>query len=80
MIIPEMDVLQMKELIETAIREFKKQMHGCDLAFQKLLKSLDTFVQNFDRYYEKFLVEGKDPMMFFFEFIEDVKKQYEDTD
>lgn len=33
MIIPEIDVLQMKELIEKAIKEFKKQVNGCDIAF-----------------------------------------------
>ena len=80
MIVPEIDVAQMKDLVEGAIKQFRGQINGCDAAFAKLLGSLDVFIQKFDKYYEKFLVEGKDPMVFFFEFIEDVKAQYEGID
>jgi hypothetical protein len=51
---PEFDVSKIRELIEQAIREFSKSLPGCDLAFRKLLQSLDTFTNNFDSYYENF--------------------------
>ncbi len=50
--IPEFDVSQLREVIQKAIEEFKKTVPGCDEAFSKLLKSLDTFSGNFGQYYE----------------------------
>ena len=41
-------------MVKQAISEFKKQLRGCDEAFKQLLKSLDTFTDNFDQYYESF--------------------------
>jgi hypothetical protein len=34
---PEFDVSQVREMVEQAIREFKRSVPGCDLAFNKLL-------------------------------------------
>ncbi len=45
--IPEFDVSQLREVIQTAIEEFKKTLPECNEAFTKLLKSLDTFSGNF---------------------------------
>ncbi len=52
--IPEFEVSSIKEMVKQAISEFKKQLRGCDEAFKQLLKSLDTFTDNFDNYYEQF--------------------------
>lgn len=60
-------------MIETAIREFKKNVPRCDLAFSKLLSSLDVFVDNFDKYYENFNSEGREPSILFVNFIDDVQ-------
>ena len=46
--IPEFEVDNIKEMVKQAIAEFKKQLRGCDEAFKQLLKSLDTFTDNFD--------------------------------
>lgn len=74
--IPEFDVSQLKDVIKAAITEFKKQLPNCDLAFGKLLQSLDTFTDNFNGYYEDFCVTGKNPTSLFVNFIDDVQKQY----
>ena len=42
------------------------------MAFNKLLNSLDTFSDNFDKYYENFTLESKDPGVLFMDFIGDV--------
>lgn len=78
--IPEFDVSQLKDVISQAITEFKKTMHGCDDAFDKLLKSLDVFVDNFSTYYEDFQVSGREPSTLLFSFVDDVSKQYEGCD
>ncbi len=67
-------------MIETAIREFKKQLPNCDLAFKKLLSSLDIFVKNFDKYYETFNSNGKEPLVLLSGFIGDVEQQYQNAD
>lgn len=78
--IPEFDVGQLKEVIQKAIEEFKKSLPGCDDAFSKLLKSLDTFSGNFDQYYEQFQLTNREPASFFMNFIEDVQQQYQHGD
>ncbi len=45
-----------------------------------MLKSLDTFTDNFDEYYEQFQLNGKEPSVLFVNFIDDVSKQYQNTD
>lgn len=35
--IPEFDVSRVREMVEQAIREFKRSVPGCNLAFDKLL-------------------------------------------
>jgi hypothetical protein len=80
MIVPEIDIHKMKDLVEQSIKEFRKQVGRCDLAFEQLLKSLNIFIERFDKYYEKFMSEGKNPMVFFLCFVEDVKQQYSKTD
>lgn len=77
---PEFDVTQIRGLIEQAIREFKKSLPGCDLAFTKLLQSLDTFTDNFDGYYEQFNSNSKEPLVLLTGFIDDIQKQYEKVD
>ena len=72
--IPEFDVSQLREVIQKAIEEFKKNVPGCDDAFSKLLKSLDTFSGNFGQYYEQFQLNGKEPSILFVNFIDDVAK------
>ena len=78
--IPEFEVSSIKEMVKQAIAEFKKQLRGCDEAFKQLLKSLDTFTDNFDQYYEQFQLNGKEPSILFVNFIDDVAKQYQDSD
>lgn len=73
MVIPEIDIQKMKDLVEDSIKQFRKQVGRCDMAFDQLLKSLHIFIERFDRYYEKFVSEGKNPMVFFLCFVEDVK-------
>lgn len=41
---------------------------------------MDTFVGNFGNYYENFQVQGREPTTFFFDFLDDVHKQYENAD
>ena len=41
-------------MVRVAINEFKKNVKGCESAFSKLEKSLDTFTDNFGDYYETF--------------------------
>ena len=72
--IPEFEVSSIKEMVKQAIAEFKKQLRGCDEAFKQLLKSLDTFTDNFEQYYEQFQLNGKEPSILFVNFIDDVAK------
>lgn len=78
--IPEFEVSNIKEMVKQAISEFRKQLRGCDDAFKQLLKSLDTFTDNFDQYYEQFQLNNKEPSILFVNFIDDVSKQYQNTD
>ena len=77
---PEFDVSKIRDLIEQAISEFSRSLPGCDLAFRKLLQSLDTFTNNFDNYYETFNSQSKEPLVLLTGFIQDVEKQYEGVD
>ena len=74
--IPEFDVSQLRDVIQKAIEEFKKTLPGCEEAFSKLLKSLDTFSGNFGQYYEQFQLTNREPASFFMNFIDDVQAQY----
>ena len=67
-------------MVEQAIREFKKSVPGCDLAFNKLLQSLDMFTNNFDGFYEDFNANGKHPETLLVGFIDQVSEQYKDID
>lgn len=78
--IPEFDVHQIKDVIALALVEFKKNLPECNLAFDKLVQSLDTFVENFGGYYENFQLEGRNPGSLLFGFIDDVQKQYTGSD
>ena len=71
---PEFDVGQVREMVEQAIREFKRSVPGCDLAFGKLLQSLDMFTDKFDNFYEDFNANGKHPETLLVGFIDQVSE------
>jgi len=70
--VPEFDISELKVVIKQAITEFKKTLPGCDLAFNKLLESLDTFSDNFSNYFEDFNINDRQPLVLINSFIEDI--------
>jgi hypothetical protein len=71
--IPEFDIADLKSVIRNAIQDFKKTLPGCDLAFSKLLQSLDTFSDNFGNYFEEFQINDRQPLVLINSFIEDIQ-------
>uniref|UniRef100_U9TXW9 Uncharacterized protein n=1 Tax=Rhizophagus irregularis (strain DAOM 181602 / DAOM 197198 / MUCL 43194) TaxID=747089 RepID=U9TXW9_RHIID len=70
---PDVNVDEFVEVIKTSIEEVRRHLPRCEMAFDKILTSVDTFKENFEKYYHDYIVSNN-PTSIMENFIFDVSK------
>lgn len=76
---PDIDVDTMVDYIIEKIRESKKRIRGCNLAFRKILNSVNLLRSNFNSYYKEYSIT-KDPTSIVQNFVFDVSENEGNAD